>query len=152
MNNIEEVLAIAWLIGITCVLPALIVWLVMRKKTNDTNRRTEIIMAALEKNPEMDVEEWLEKLAPKSKMLKEKLLAKLVWGIILLVIGAVFIGFGIYLLCSHKGGSNDAVTSFVVGGLIASGGIALMVNFIVGKKYLAKEIEAEEKQKAGEQL
>ena len=35
-------------LGICVVLPVLIVWLIMRKQTNDTNKRTEIILAALE--------------------------------------------------------------------------------------------------------
>ena len=43
-------------LGICVVLPVLIVWLIMRKQTNDTNKRTEIILAALEKNPNLQIE------------------------------------------------------------------------------------------------
>ena len=46
----EEVLGVLWLIGCSTVLPIIIIWLVTRKQTNETNKRTEIIMSALEKN------------------------------------------------------------------------------------------------------
>ena len=73
----EEELGILWLIGLTCALPVLAIWLSTRKEINDTNKRQEILMAVLEKNPDMDVEQWLEKLSPKEKLLKEKLLLTL---------------------------------------------------------------------------
>lgn len=44
---------------------------------NETNTRTQIVLAAIEKNPDMDVEELMKKISPKKKLLKEKLLSKL---------------------------------------------------------------------------
>ena len=144
---LEQCLGIVWLIGVTCLLPILVVFFLVRKKINDTNKRTEIIMSALEKNPGIDVEEWLGKLAPKQRMIKEKLLAKLVWAIIVLLVGTIVIAFGIYLRCNHLVGSSDPAVSFVMGGVILAVGIALLVYYFLGKKYLAKEIEAEEREK-----
>lgn len=94
----EGILSIFWLIGCSTVLPIIIIWLVTRKQINETNKRTEIIMSALEKNPDVNVAEWLDKLAPenKSKLLKEKLMIKLTWGIICLILG---IGTIIYRAC-----------------------------------------------------
>ena len=46
----EGILSIFWLIGCSTVLPIIIIWLVTRKQINETNKRTEIIMSALEKN------------------------------------------------------------------------------------------------------
>ena len=59
-------------IGICVVLPIIIVWLNMRRKTNETNRRTEVLLAALEKNPDMDMdmEDLIRKMNPKSKTTK----------------------------------------------------------------------------------
>lgn len=42
-----EVLGVLWLIGLTCILPILSIWFSMRKKINETNKRQEILMAAL---------------------------------------------------------------------------------------------------------
>lgn len=75
----QQILGVLWLIGCSTVLPIIIIWLVTRKQINETNKRTEIIMSALEKNPDVNVAEWLDKLASenKGKLLKEKLMTKL---------------------------------------------------------------------------
>lgn len=135
----EGILSIFLLIGCSTVLPIIIIWLVSRKQINETNKRTEIIMSALEKNPDVNVAEWLDKLAPenKSKLLKEKLMTKLTWGIICLILG---IGTIVYGACSSFASSMPTF-----GGALLAVGIALLVSFFFGKKFLAKEIEAESK-------
>lgn len=135
----EGILSIFWLIGCSTVLPIIIIWLFTRKQINETNKRTEIIMSALEKNPDVNVAEWLDKLASenKGKLLKEKLMTKLTWGIICLILG---IGTIVYGACSSLGSSMPTF-----GGALLAVGIALLVSFFFGKKFLAKEIEAESK-------
>lgn len=137
----EGILSIFLLIGCSTVLPIIIIWLVTRKQINETNKRTEIIMSALEKNPDVNVAEWLDKLAPenKDKLLKEKLMTKLTWGIICLILG---IGTIVYGACSSFASS---MPTFLGGGALLAVGIALLVGFFFGKKFLAKEIEAESK-------
>lgn len=134
----EGILSIFWLIGCSTVLPIIIIWLFTRKQINETNKRTEIIMSALEKNPDVNVAEWLDKLASenKGKLLKEKLMTKLTWGIICLILG---IGTIVYSFAS----SMHTMPTF--GGALLAVGIALLVSFFIGKKFLAKEIEAESK-------
>ena len=95
-------------------------------------------MAVLEKNPDMDVEQWLEKLSPKEKLLKEKLLSKLLWGVICLIAGTGIIVVNIY---------EYSIVGIIFGAGVLAVGIALVANFFIGKTFLAKEIEAEEKQK-----
>lgn len=146
----EDVLGVLWLIGLTTVLPLLTIWFSTRKKINETNKRQEILMAVLEKNPDMDVEQWLDKLAPKKKLLKEKLLNKLIWGIICLIIGICIIAASIYGAIAFPGRKDETIASSIFGGGILAVGIALVASFFVGKKFLAKEIEAEEKQKIQE--
>ena len=70
-----------------CVLPIVIIWLGIRKEMNETNTRTQIVLAAIEKNPDMDLEELMAKMSPKKKLLKEKLLTKLLWGGIISLVG-----------------------------------------------------------------
>ena len=55
-----------------CTLFVLIVRMIIRNQQNETNKRTEVALAAIEKNPDIDVEELLKKMAPKQKSLKEK--------------------------------------------------------------------------------
>lgn len=138
----EGILSIFWLIGCSTVLPIIIIWLFTRKQINETNKRTEIIMSALEKNPDVNVAEWLDKLASenKGKLLKEKLMTKLTWGIICLILGIGTIVYGAY---SSFASSIPTMPTF--GGALLAVGIALLVSFFFGKKFLAKEIEAESK-------
>jgi hypothetical protein len=143
MNHLAPVLVS---IAIGCVLPIVVVWLVVRQRMNETNSRTQIVMAAIEKNPDMDIEELLKKFARSGKLLKEKLLTKLLWGTLSSLLGIGLIGSGAWLGWVGGGGSNDPIAAACFG-LIALGvGIAFLINYFVGKRMLAKEIEAEEKQ------
>ena len=128
-----------------CVLPIMIVWLTIRESMNKTNQRTKIVLAAIEKNPDMDIEELMEKISPKKKLLKEKLLSKLLWGSIIGLLGISFLVYG--LLIDYRGGMNtdDLIHIYFAGGILLAVGIAFLVNYRLSKKMLAKEIEAEEK-------
>lgn len=141
----ENLAAILVPIACGCVLPIVAILSGVRKKMNETNQRTQIVLAAIEKNPEMDIEEIMKKISRKPGLLKEKLLTKLLWGCLTTLLGMGLIGFGIYLGANGMGGTDDPMTS-VCFGLISLGvGIAFLINYGVGKKMLAKEIEAEEK-------
>ena len=131
-------------IAICCVLPIMIVWLNNRRRIIENNSRTQIVLAAMEKNPGMDIDEMLKKMAPKQKLLKEKLLAKLLWGCITLLFG---VGLAIFDLCLSLGGgmtSSNLWFSGFMSAIMIAVGIAFLINYFIGKKMLAKEIEAEQ--------
>ena len=137
METIVKIIAIICGIG----LPILIVWLNNRKRINETNQRTQIVLAAIEKNSETDVEDLLKKMAPQKKLLKEKLLTKLLWGGILTLLGLALTIFGCYLIA----GRGDEKKPFILfGPLLMPVGIAFLINYFVGKKMLSKEMEAEQ--------
>jgi len=133
-------------IAICCVLPIMIVWLNNRRRIIENNSRTQIVLAAMEKNSDVDIEQLLKKMAPtqKKKLLKEKLLAKLLWGCITLLLG---VGLAIFCLCTSFGGgmtpSNLWFSGFMSAIMIAVG-IAFLINYFIGKKMLANEMEAEQ--------
>lgn len=137
-------------IAICCVLPIIIVWLKVRRRINETNSRTQIALAALEKNPDMDIETLLKKISRNEKLLKEKLLVKLLWGSLTSLLGLGLIGFGIFLGENQLGGTDDPLTAICFGLILLGVGIAFHVNYFVGKKMLAKEMEAEEKEVVAE--
>ena len=142
MNHLAEILVP---IACGCILPIAIIWLIVRRRMNETNSRTQIAMAAIEKNPDIDIEELLKKVSKGGKLLKEKLLTKLLWGTLTSLLGIGLIGFGAWLGYVGGGGVDDPMVAACFG-LIALGvGIAFLINYFVGKKMLAKEIEAEEK-------
>lgn len=147
-----DVLGVFWLIGLTCIVPIIIVWFSTRRKMNEANKRTEIAMVALEKNPDMDIEELIEKLSPKkNKLFKEKLLGKLLWGVICIVAGLAVFGGGVYSMAAEIGYRDDNTIIMTIGGVIFAVGIALTVNYLAGRNLLAKEIESEEKENIHQQ-
>ena len=128
-----------------CVLPIMIVWLSIRESMNKTNQRTQIVLAAIEKNPDLDIEELMKKISPKKKLLKEKLLSKLQTGNITALLGIGFLMCALY--ADYMGGMNskDLRMLYLAGIILLVVGIAFLRNYFVGKKMLAKEMEAEEK-------
>ena len=140
----EYLTAILVPIACGCVLPIMIVWFSVREKMNATNQRTQIVLAAIEKNPDMDLEELMKKISPKKKLLKEKLLSKLQTGNI-----TTFLGIG-FLLCAlyvdYMGGMSpeDLRLLYLAGAILLGVGIAFLISYFVGKKMLAKEMEAEQ--------
>ena len=132
-------------IALGCVLPVLIIWFVVRQQMNETNKRSQIVLAAIEKNPDMDIEELIRKISPKKKLLKEKLLTKLLWGCLAGFLGLGFMGIAMWQ--GFVGGSDpdDITVAALTGAVLLGIGIAFLINYALGKKMLAKEIQAEEK-------
>ena len=126
-----------------CVLPIVVVWLAIRSEMNKTNQRTQIVLAAIEKNPDMDLEELMTKISPK-KLLKEKLLSKLQTGNITTFLGIGFLICAIYVDLVGGMNSNDLRMLYLAGAILLSVGIAFLISYSKGKKMLAKEMEAEQ--------
>jgi hypothetical protein len=123
----------------------MIVWLGIRQKMAESQNRTQIILAAIEKNPDMDIEELMNKISPKKKLLKEKLLSKLQTGNITALLGIGFLVCALY--ADYMGGMNpkDLRMLYIAGVILLVVGVAFLRSYFVGKKMLAKEMEAEEK-------
>lgn len=146
----EDLVALLIPLGCGCVLPIVAIWLGIRQKMNETNKRTEIALAAIEKNPEMDIEELMKKISPKKKLLKEKLLSNLLSGSITSLLGCSFIALATFF--DFRGGmfAVNLFWMYFAGGILLAVGIAYIVNYSIGRRMLAKEIEAEEQQLAAQ--
>ena len=131
-------------LGICAVMPVLIVWLVMRSYTRREENQKEIITTALEKNPNIDIEQIVKSFQPKEKLIKEKLLTRLLWGCICTFCGLLGIVFkligGVSLL-------SDVLLIFVA---VLAVGVAFLINYFLGKKMLTREIEVEERKRQQE--
>ena len=127
------------------VLPVLIVSLVTKSRQNETNKKTEIMLKAIEAGASIDADFFKDKNSPQS--IKERLLKRLSWGCITGLSGVGLAALGIVQWVNWNGTtSNDSfVIPLIFAGIFLSVGIALFIGFFVGKKMLAKEIEAEEK-------
>ena len=141
----DAITGMIFIIACGCILPIVMVLMNTRRRMNETETRKQIVLAAIEKNKETDVEELLKKMAPKQKLLKEKLLSKLLWGCIISLLGLSLFGCGLWI--DWCGGSDPDEIHFLYfcGGVLFAIGLGFLIYYFVGKKILAKEIEAEEK-------
>ena len=145
MGHLEISAFMSLLIPIACgcILPIFAIWMGIRKEINESKNRTQVLLSAIEKNPDVDIEELMAKISPKKKLLKEKLLNKLLAGSITSFLGIGFLGYTAYM--SYVGGCSKLEMYTLAGIILLGVGIALFINYFVGKKMLAKEMEAEER-------
>ena len=132
-------------IGICVVLPVMIVWLINRTRQNETNRKTEIMLKAIESGATIDADFFKAQQEQKSpKTLKEKLLNRLTAGCV-----CTFIGIAAVVVCfvleTKLGWDRDGNFILIFGAISIAIGISFLLVFFVGKKMLAKEMEAEAK-------
>lgn len=143
-NNFFDILVP---MGICVVLPIMIVWLITRKQQNETNRKTEIMLKAIETGQKIDSEFFsIQKKA--SKSIKERLLDRLViaWMTTIFVI--------IHAICGILG-TADAIyigdfklDMVLFDCIFLAIGISFFISYSVGKKIFKKEMEAEAESEA----
>ena len=133
-------------ISICVVLPTLIVRLIGRVKQNETNRKAEIMLKALDNGAKIDSDFF--KSQSGSKTIKERLLGRLTGACVTGLLGVALLGVAIYMASRLDWSTDDDVIMMTVllGGILFAIGIALFIVYFTGKKLLAKEIAAEEKQ------
>ena len=78
-------------LGVAVVLPITIVAIVFKSVLASERNRKEIILAALEKNPNLNVEDLVKRMKKSEKLIKEKLLAKLQHGCLCCLMGVAFV-------------------------------------------------------------
>ena len=145
--DITELIAMTLVIGGVCIaLPLMVVWLTNKRKNHEIDKKTEILMTLLEKKPELNPAEVLDKLDMSQysdkKSPKEKLLEKLLTGCICTLIGIVLFFTHLFDFVFLGNKTNGVVG----GGVLAAVGIAFIIYYFVSKKMLQGEIETEGKQ------
>ena len=132
---------------ICVVLPIMVVWLVARTKQNETNRKAEIMLKAIESGVPVDMSQFEPAKKNKGpKSIKQDLLEKLNGACITSLMGAGFLALGILRAIDPHFGLNTLLNKFWLpaGAVLLAVGIGLFISYFVGKKMLAKEMEAEE--------
>ena len=127
-------------IAIVVVLPIVMVWLYYRNEQLEATKRSEIVMAAIEKNPEVDVQELLSKLNPPKKSYKGQLMTKmhqeLLWGTICLIVGAITI-LVIITLSILQGFAEEFISIGSIFGIVPlAAGCGLLAAYNNAKKTL----------------
>ena len=132
-------------ICIFVVLPIVLVLFYLRNKRYESEKRTEIVMAAIEKNGDIDVQEFFKNLNKPRKTVREKLVMQLHWevllgsvctafGLVVFIALGVLIGFGI-----TKG--DDVIAMSCCLGIPALAlGAGLLIAYFSGRKMM-KELK-----------
>ncbi len=137
----EGTIALLIPICICVVLPVMVVWLVTRARIKKNEQKMAVLVKAIENGVEIDPE-LLVSETESSRNTKMKLIKKLTTGIVCSMIGIVL------LVCPSLDafeGVAGLEMLYIIGGVMVAIGVAYMVAFFVGRKYLAPEIEAEER-------
>ena len=132
-------------ICILVVLPITLLWLYLRNRKYESEKRTEIVMAAIEKNGDIDVQEFFKNLNKPKKSVREKMILQLHWEVLL---GSIFTVFGLVVfivlgVMSFVGGivdNNVIAASCCLGIPTLALGIGLLIAYFSGKKML-KELK-----------
>lgn len=142
---IEEFGDIIKPILILVVLPITIFWLYLRNRKDENEKRTQIVMAAIEKNGEIDVQEFFKNLNKPRKTVREKLVMQLHWELLL---GGIFTVFGLVVfialgVMSLVGGLVDLkviAMSCYLGIPTLALGAGLLIAYFSGRKMM-KELK-----------
>ena len=134
METLEDILVS---LGVVVALPVLIVAIIFKSVMAADRNRKEIILAALEKNPNLNVEDLVKRMNKSEKLIKEKLLAKLQRGCLCCLMGVALV-----LLYFFPSVHNEFL--IIAGAALIAIGIAFLVGYFVGRRMLAKEMQAEE--------
>ena len=133
-------------IFVCVVLPVSIVFIVFFYLNKISANKMNLLSKAIENGVDIDSKALIDALETRkksSKTVKAGLINKLIWGIILLVCGVSVLGMAMF-------GRFDIYDEGVVGIICLAVGLALVVSYIVGKKMLQPEIEAETRMLLGE--
>ena len=98
---------VIFLIAVSVVLPIVITWIHYLKEKRLVDQRSQIVLASIEKNPNLDVQQFMQALMPPQRPLRERLINRIhtlqFVGWTLTILGATaaasFLAFGIYSIC-----------------------------------------------------
>ena len=141
MNGVIKLFETILPIFVVVVLPVMVVWLVTRARLKKNEQKMAVLVKAIENGVDIDPA-LLVSETEGGRNTKMKLVRKLTTGVICAIIGLAV------LICTQLD-AFDGVAGiemlYIIGGVLIAVGAAYILAFFVGRKYLAPEIEAEEK-------
>ncbi len=141
MNGVIDLFETLLPIFVMVVLPVMVVWLVTRARLKKNEQKMAVLVKAIENGVDIDPA-LLVSDTEGGRNTKMKLVRKLTTGVICAIIGLAV------LICTQLDafeGVAGIEMLYIIGGVLIAVGAAYILAFFVGRKYLAPEIEAEEK-------
>lgn len=138
MDN--QVIGMIICLGCGVVLPTMTVWLQARAKAHKTDKNAEIILVAIEKNPNIDIKEPMKNMGRKETNIKERLFKYLSYGFRCIAVGLGMAGVTIYQGMTI-GWQEIPFVMTCISVLIPLLGIGFIMTYVIGKHIFRKELE-----------
>lgn len=130
-------------IFVCVVLPVAVVLISALTKMNSENKRTQIIMKAIESNNDVDVDKLVESFKRPQKTAREILNLRLLRGSIFSLIGLGMLVIAIFNYLSGAELESDPVAVLLLGG---GASLAVGISYLVVYFVSRKQVEAESNQ------
>ncbi len=134
----EDIIAVSIPICVCVILPVMIVWLVQRSRSHRIDKRSEVLVKAMENGVEVDPNLLIDETPDRKKSLKMQMISYLSNGVIFGLIGLLFI------ILTVAGVASFPAWGYYAGIPLLAVGVGNLVAYFVGRKYMAPEIQAEE--------
>ena len=125
-------------ISICVVLPCIIVFLVTRSRSHMIDKKTEVVLKAIESGAQLDPNIFGKE---RTKSTKQKVFSLCTSGMIVLAIGIALL-----VIPFWAESAISTVNAVLPGCILGFLGIALLCAYFIMKKQFSKEIEEEERQ------
>lgn len=135
----EGIIALLIPICICVVLPVMVVWLITRAMTRKTEKKMDVLVKAIENGVEINSDLLIEATEGKPKSVKMELVNKLGTGVMLSLMGLVFIVLAAFNVQAFP------AWGYYAGIPILAAGIGNLVSYFFGLRFMKPEIEADER-------
>lgn len=124
------------LISILAVMPTLVVWICLRERSQKYDRQIELAKSAIEKDPSLNLEDFLAKLTPAKRTYAQKSVSLVLISSILLFLG---LGATAIALVFNSRGIDDGFVLFgITACVLLALGFAFLVSFLYTRKLVHK--------------
>lgn len=131
-------------IFICVVLPVAIVLIVSLTKINADNKRTEVIIKAIEANNDIDADKLAESMRKPRKSAREILNDRLLRGCIFSFVGLVLVIIGLVsLIAGSEIGADNVTVPMIFGGVSIAVGASYLLVYAVTRRQIEKDCAAD---------
>lgn len=123
-------------ISILAVMPTLVVWICMKKRNEKYDRQIELAKSAIEKDPSLNLEDFLAKLTPAKRTYAQKSVSLILISSTLLFLGLA--ATAIAFVFNSRGIDEGFAFFGIIACILLALGFAFLVSFLYTRKLVYK--------------
>ncbi len=142
MKDFEGIVALCIPIAICVVLPVMVVWITFRAQMNRDNKRTEVLIKAIESNNGIDADKLAEAMSKPRKTASEILNQRLLRGCIFSLVGLALMISSVIMGIGGEDMFDNVPGLFLFTGLASVAvGISYLIVYFVTRGKVAGDME-----------